>query len=354
MRKAFTLVELLIVATILAILAGLTVVGLAAAVQDARTSRTRAIIDKIDTLIMERWEGYRTKSVAIRLRAGERPMPEPFADGDGNGRWDIGESFTDTNGNGLYDHGAAWLRLLALRELQRVELPDRISDLCNMAELTDLTDGNLNAINNTSNCLLVSSGPLPSMPAAGRSYKRLADRAIRTSGKPWTTEYQGAECLYLILSVLKDHDKSALDYFSTDEIGDVDGDGMKEILDGWGRPLEFLRWTPGYVAGNLADTDQIADNTRPDPFDPLHVDGKETYEIRPLIYSAGPDGAYEVNRGNIVYAMPFFPNPTPAGEYPNDPYWFDGSSPLIGEPFDTDGDLIEGWKDNISNHYRPQ
>lgn len=353
MRKAFTLMELLIVVSIVTILAGLAVVGLMAAVQDARASRTRAIIDKIDVLVMERWEEYRTKSIPLRIKAGERPMPEPFVDGDGNSRWDIGESYTDTNGNGNYDHGAAWLRLAALRELQRTELPDRISDLCNMAELTDISaDGNLNAVNNFNGCLLVS---LRSMPSLTRSYKRLAERAIEgANGKPWTTEHQGAECLYLILSTMKDHDKSALDYFSTDEIGDTDGDGMKEVLDGWGRPLEFLRWTPGYVSGNLANTDQKADNTRPDPFDPLHVDGKETYEIRPLIYSAGPDGMYEVNRGQIVYAMPFFPNPTPAGEYPNDPYWSDGVSPQIGEPFDTDGDTVEGWDDNISNHYRPE
>lgn len=29
--------------------------------------------------------------------------PEPFADANGNGRWDAGESYTDTNGNSQYD-----------------------------------------------------------------------------------------------------------------------------------------------------------------------------------------------------------------------------------------------------------
>ena len=45
---------------------------------------------------------------------------------------------------------------------------------------------------------------------------------------------------------MKDGDKNALDFFMPDEIGDMDEDGMKEILDGWGTPIEFLRWAPGY------------------------------------------------------------------------------------------------------------
>lgn len=320
-RRGFTLVELLIVMTILAILAGLTVVGLAAAVNDARASRTRTIIDKIDILVMERWEGYRTKSVRVNTPRGATAQQ------------------------------AAFLRLASMRELQRCELPERISDLCDMAELADLNaDGKLDAVNNYNGCVLASLTTLPSLT---RSYKRLAERSIEgTPPRAWSTEFQGSECLYLILSTMKDHDKSALDYFSTDEIGDVDGDGMKEILDGWGRPLEFLRWTPGYTTDNLAMTDQKADVTRPDPFDPLKVDGSDTYEIRPLIYSAGPDGSYEVNRGQIVYALPRYPSPTPPGELPNDPYF--AASPLIGTPFDTDSDLVEGWNDNISNHYRPE
>ena len=32
-----------------------------------------------------------------------------------------------------------------------------------------------------------------------------------------------------------------------EEIGDNDEDGMKEILDGRGRPIEILRWAPAFV-----------------------------------------------------------------------------------------------------------
>ena len=59
----FTLMELLIVITIIAMIAGLALSGLVGAVNDARVARTRSKISKIDTLIMERYESYRTRSV---------------------------------------------------------------------------------------------------------------------------------------------------------------------------------------------------------------------------------------------------------------------------------------------------
>jgi Flp pilus assembly pilin Flp len=36
-------------------------------------------------------------------RFGDVGQPEPFADANGNGRWDTGEAYTDVNGNGQYD-----------------------------------------------------------------------------------------------------------------------------------------------------------------------------------------------------------------------------------------------------------
>jgi len=347
MRRAFTLSELLVVMLILSILAGLVLVGLSSAVNDARRARTRTIIDKVDGLLAEKWEGYRVRAVPIRLPAGVRPAPEPFTDGNANKTYDVGESFIDTNGNNVYDHGAAWVRLLALRETQRVELPDRISDLCSDSELTDLlADSKLDAV--AGNVKLVS---LTASPSVTNSYRRLMARCIAGSPpRPWTTEYQGSECLFLILSCMKDGDKSALGYFQTAEIGDTDADGMREILDGWGKPLEWLRWPSGFVRENLAITDQTADIRFPDPFDPLRTDGN-TYAVRPLIYSAGLDGEYAVERGVMVYVQPSFPSPLQPNELPNDPYLIPTNSPLLVGTPDTSR---EGWQDNISNHYHEE
>lgn len=355
MRRAFTLMELLIVMMILAILVGMALVGLNAAINDARRSRTQTIINKIDGLLAEKWEGYRVRAVPIRVNPRARALSEPWADSNSSGHWTPNEAFTDLNADTFHDPGSAWLRLTGLRELQRIELPDRISDLCTNNELVDLmADSDLDAIENFNRCRITTVDyfdptypPLFTIGSVGMSYKRQAERSIEgAAGKAWTTEFQGAECLYLILSVMKDGDKSALDYFSTDEVGDTDGDGMREMLDGWGRPLEFIRWTPGYTKEAGVVTDQTASTASPDPFDPVKSDGSDTYAIRPLIYSAGLDGEYEINRGVVIYSWPDFPGA--ALLQPNDPYY--AASPLIGSPADSNGDGVEGWADNITNH----
>lgn len=322
MRRGFTLTELLVVMCVLAILAGLVLAGLSSAVNDATRSRTRTIITKVDQILMYRWEHWRDASLALD--------PSAIAASRGNTRQ------------------MAIFRLGALRESQRLELPDRISDLCNDAELADLTaDQKLDAIADFTTVYRTSA--LSALPSITRGYKRLAERSIEdpANPRPWSTEYQGSECLYLILSMLKDNDKSALDYFQTSDIGDVDGDGMKEILDGWGRPLEFIRWPAGYTIQNLATTDQTADTRYPDPFDPLKVDTRENYAIRPLIYSAGLDGLYEVNRGVVIYSWPTYPAPMQPTDIPNDPYLQLPSQYMVGTP----DPAVDGWKDNVTNHY---
>ena len=89
---------------------------------------------------------------------------------------------------------------------------------------------------------------------------------------------RGAQRTERFVSAMRDGDRSALDFFTPDEIGDYDGDGLYEILDAWGRPIEFLRWPTGFVTnpdagkGDVAVTWQTNDSTnRHDPFDPLHV-----------------------------------------------------------------------------------
>ena len=38
----------------------------------------------------------------------------------------------------------------------------------------------------------------------------------------------------------------AMEQFSQSEIGDTDHNGYPEFLDGWGKPIFFLRWAPGF------------------------------------------------------------------------------------------------------------
>src|SRR5690606_1599205 len=184
--------------------------------EEARAARTRAQIQKIHELLMIHWESYRTRPVPIRTSAA---APQQ----------------------------AAQLRLLALRELMRMELPDRI---------TDVTD---------------PPTYLSGRPALNLAYRR------RAANVSWSATNQQAECLYMILANMQDGTRRGLDFFRENEIGDTDGDGMPEILDGWGRPIRFLRWAPGYSSPLQPSPPSALNPVRspellPDPFDPLRVD----------------------------------------------------------------------------------
>jgi prepilin-type N-terminal cleavage/methylation domain-containing protein len=308
MRRAFTLMELLIVIVLIGMLVGLALSALSGAAENAREDRTRSIIAKLDSFLGEKWDGYRTRSVPIRIGAGNTPRQ------------------------------SALIRLNALRELQRMELPDRKSDIAN------------------GNALQTNAVPFLTNSSLQRQYHRKALAATGGDLTKWTESHEGAECLYLIVSAMQDGDKNALDSFTADEIGDYDGDGMREIHDGWGRPIEFLRWAPGYrvdTVGLLATQDLAT----PDPFDPMKIDARwadasttnNPFALRPLIYSAGRDHGYDVAAYIPAQPPPFLYRATSP---PNDPYHvptFPGAV-IAGSVGDIDLDGYISWGDNITNH----
>jgi hypothetical protein len=189
---------------------------------------------------------------------------------------------------------------------------------------------------------------LTSVPSAARAYKRRAFRAMSASGLPWTRQHENAECLYLIVANMRDGDKNALDFFLPSEIGDADEDGMLEIHDAWGQPIQFYRWPSGYLPSSTPSMHCLTMQTdaldasgqpiAPDQFDPLRSDPRWTagmgtlpYALYPLIFSAGRDE--QLGIGVAVGSVPF-PN--------NDPYGI-----AMGIP---DGSNTHG--DNITNHFQ--
>ena len=233
-RAAFTLVELLVTMVIIAILAALTLVGLAGVRQGAKADKTRNTIRKIDALIRPMYDSYRNRRV---MNLPTQP-----------------------------DRLSASVQILeAKRRLIAYEMPDRWEDVPLPAEAGRSASG-------------PKAVPPGMRSAAVRSY------AAARPALP-NTLYGGAECLYLIVQ-RSGYDPDALEFFRSDEIGDLDQDGMSEFLDGWGRPISFLRWAPGFVSPI-----QIHDSTNThDPLDPKRID-VAAYALVPLIYSSGPDGA---------------------------------------------------------------
>lgn len=386
-RRSFTLTELLVVIMVISILASSMLFAMYTAVEQAKESRTRAQIAKLHELLVSRWDSYRTRAIRFRVEATS-------VDIERRAREWLRRNPRDT----------AVLRLTLLRDLIRMEMPDRAADVTDFPlkipyNFTDNSGG-------PNNVLLY----MP-QPALSRQYQRIA--AASTWLNPDKINHQDAECLYLIIAAMRDLNANGLDFLHAGEIGDTDDDGMPEILDAWGNPIAFIRWPAGFVVypgkdqqwgiagvdddGNTAvddfaeagwfDSDDIpnysnlqriqldpSDPTRVasevrDPFDPMRVDSRPSvdmfnasdaqyyfnYFMYPLVFSAGADQLLDVvrfdfdpNDPSTLVAFNFYRTGTnPHGGWMNDPYSvLPTSKRRLGEPFIDS----EGYKDNITNH----
>lgn len=302
--SGFTLTELLVAVAIIGMLAGMALGVYSAVREQARVARTRATVAKIHRLLMERYESFLTRRVPV-------------------------------SAVGLPPRVAALERLLAIRELMRVEMPQSFRDM-------------------------IAAAPVhsPLQEAYRRRYSQM---------RP-SPENQSAECLFLILTTGPD---SARDQFADYEIGDTDGDGWPEFIDGWGRPIRFLRWAPCLIDSDIQP--RVVDATGTfnvdlaieavkhnyDPFDPWKVDyslareGEPNYPPRswyliPIVYSAGADGEYGIRDIEYVYASEGSQAVELNWTGPSNPFYFQqGTSRQLnrlGAP------VGSGWVDNIHNH----
>jgi prepilin-type N-terminal cleavage/methylation domain-containing protein len=330
-RRAFTLVELLVVIVVVGILAGLSLGALNMARESARVSSTKATIAKIDDIITELY--------ASRL---ERRLP-------------LTEESLQLLADAYTNSPKTIARVLmnAKRDLVRMEMPDRWNDVAN-------ADGSIRKPLMADKLFTLSGGNAtwPQSTQMRRHYgkfrRALVDHKI---SRETIEKYGPAECLYSIVTTSPE----AAGRFRDSEIGDADGDGLREFHDAWGRPIMFIRWPAGFLASNNADSDmQIAGLT--DPFDPNGILSNH-YGLLPLIVSAGPDGRYDISFGRKVDASQNDGDPyyrytlTASGDL--DPYVSipvdDSETPataMVGQPIDaepTDGN--ENWYDNIHNHH---
>ncbi len=301
-RKAFTLVELLVVMMILAILASIVLFALVSVQEDARRMKTKATIQKLNTIVMAKWESYRTRRVPMTPAAGAT-------------RIQIEQS-----------------RLLALWELMRIEMP------CLYNDITD------------------APVTLTNAPAIQARYKN----AILPSKD---NQFQNAECLFLFVRY-GSGDPEVMEQFSPSEIGDTDGDGMLEFHDGWDRPINFIRWAPGYntpvQSWNCGSgvTGKTYPTTTHDPFDILHIYKPSTGDLlfnpalkpeeqvnpplTPIIYSPGPDKKSAIQDGGSSSGIQYSKTSPP-----NYPY-AQVSGMLMGESLDV-APTAEA-VDNITSH----
>jgi prepilin-type N-terminal cleavage/methylation domain-containing protein len=342
MRRAFTLVELLVVIVIIGMLAAMALTALYAAREAARRAKTQSTISKLDVIVQARYAEFFSRRIPIK---GNRRMP-PDA--------------------------MAELRFRVLHEIMRMEMPDRIRDITFPRRLTNTDTTALGATYHD-----IDAKVYPLATYAGDRV-RSARRWVDTNGTWWqsqptpgavggpagitrtalarrhfrkvvqssmSTQFDNAECLYLIVN----SDPEAREQFQPNEIGDADEDGFFEFHDAWDRPIMFLRWAPGFRS-DLQTGKAISAAGEPnlDPMNPRGIgdlvddNGKwvrpaniAAFRLVPLIYSGGPDKEYGINIKGPWMAQ-FAPGDSVSK------VWIDGAD--IGEPVGDDH------HDNITNH----
>lgn len=230
----FTLVELMVVATVMAVLMTLSLAGMAVTRHRVRMEKTRNTIRKLHEIVAAHHESYLHRRVPYTVAA-----PAPLAE--------------------------SRARLEAIRRLMVHEMPDCWADVA------------------ASPTVVMNTLPphLQTGPVLGYA-----------SSRPATISpgVEAAECLYLIVS-RGGIEPDLMEQFRSDEIGDTDGNGAPEFLDAWGNPIGFVRWAPGFLGSLLQKPDAVNFH---DPFDPHRVD-VAGYALVPLIVSAGPDGQFGLN-----------------------------------------------------------
>ena len=258
---------------IITILAGLVLGVAAVAGETARQAQSRHVVQRLHTLLTDYYDTY--KSRRVKLAPGiESEIDSKLGNAAARGQ------------------ALAEARMYAMRELMLIEIPDRWSDVL------------LNQLGSLERQTFYLPGRTELAGVYLRRYKSLLGRTNTLSGATNTLEEiknnQGAECLYMIIT-LACGDGEARSLFAENSIGDSDGDGAPEFLDGWGRPVNFLRWAPGFDSQIQLNANTLTTSTSPtnnanswttaaakdhDAFDVFRRD-PNAFRLVPLIYSPG-------------------------------------------------------------------
>jgi prepilin-type N-terminal cleavage/methylation domain-containing protein len=337
-KTGFTLVEILVVMVVIGIMASMVLAAVQGVTASARVSRTRTIIGLIDSVIQEKYDSYKYRSLPIEVPNFASTVGTMNAGGDTMLSFEV------------LGTEAARVRLNMIRDLQRMEMPDRYSDFTTApasvygaASPVLIKDTSEQIVGTRTDKSLRRSFPVSwfnnSAPSLVQAY-----RTRYTAATP-TLEYQSAECLYLILATSYSAGTPAIDAIPTSNIGDVDGDGMFEILDGWGNPIGFIRWPIGFD-----DPDGALDLDIADEFDLFRSDFYYSVTTAPAPSSSTVLPAVNVNDG--IYGAPWAMRPLviSAGE--------DGEFGIAFNPVNSSGTALEAydytsstwaWPKNVDN-----
>lgn len=336
-RSGFTLVELMTVIAIIGLLSAFSVTIVRSSIESAKETQTRTTIAKIDNVLTTAYEKYQYRRVDLT---------------------NYYRDFIQENHRNPALAEKTQFRIGKLRDKLRCDFPCTPEEL-GLSSVPSFENG-------------ASHSDYPDSPkytpiqwaivkaietaAAGGTLSSLPYEEESPAG---TVEYRfvaNAELLYL---VIMNADPEARSLFSEREVADVDGNGLKEFVDGWGKPICWARWAPSLPRSDRQPSiDSILDQINAngalskydaDPFDPLGFGyrGEVGWFLIPYVFSAGPDGIYGLN----MPGMDGDPNWTNV-DFVNDPFagctsggsWAPVCYALVGQ------EINKSYKDNIDNH----
>jgi prepilin-type N-terminal cleavage/methylation domain-containing protein len=228
----FTLIELLLVIAIMAVLSTMSLALMRSATEDAKAAATATRISKIESMLQMQMEDYEVRRLPISRR-------------------DLASAVTGTN------------KLVKMQNLRSRILVDIIN--AEMPRPFQKADGSYTAVSNgngTNEAHAVAIGQYPTdinKPSSQKFAAALSAKltaATPASVNRWNsikgrTSPQGiaysaaggfdlpAEYLYEILLTLDFDGIGGLEGLGAGSIGDSDGDGILEIVDAWGEPMDF-------------------------------------------------------------------------------------------------------------------
>lgn len=193
-RPAFTLVELLIVVTIIAVLVTMMGAVIGSSIRKAREAATTALIQKLDVMLEERTKGFDRATKSLDFQRVVATLEAAM------------------KAKGVFGVSPKVLAAVARKDFFKANFPQRFEDLAPFTSALPT---------------VLSSDPLITYNAA--NHKR---------------ETESSAMLYYMLTRMQVFGVPPVgdSEFGTNEFRDTDGDGLMEFVDAWGRPLRFYRW----------------------------------------------------------------------------------------------------------------
>lgn len=226
----FTLVELLLVISIIAVLSTLAVGVIRSAQQDARIAATRARVELIQSAMEVELEDFEVRRAPLSFRAiGELTNQ-------------ITTWANSANGDANFLLHAKNLKRMIVADLIRSEfpsgrggLPPRLGRFPSQVFLDYLLSQGL--ANNTVLNAFRQVQPANVVRWGGGNFSGFAATPANPSDRQRFAD--SAEMLYAILSELEYDGTNVIDALGSAAVGDTDGDNVSEIVDAFGDPMSF-------------------------------------------------------------------------------------------------------------------